>query len=497
MAEQLALVKTYDFETDQISVSLIGNTDGFDVAYQGWTPRVTPNKRTGLVSEAITLRVQGTSTDAIATSLQKLADMAEDAQRYFTGGARDYAVWFRVQMSGETKGRQSLVYELRHEAASSVFDVGLRSSYHWNKYTLGIDRAPWWEGTACETITAGTVNTCGGTWLFSGTVKGDLNARWAQVRITNMGTHAIFPQGQVWVGIKSSRYGPAGSFVPFWSLAGTIAYDSNRIIGFAYYTADATAKGGTSAVFEGGSVTAGPYLMAGIPLCAVTSSPSYYRGDYRVLLRARLSGTALYLMQLKTGWKLDYSWSSLSDPGYQVFPNAQSYPRVAIEYSTEDMLSKNAYTNRWHFYDMGEVTIPPTTHYRSQITLDDFSLLVYAEWISGTGDLYLDGLVLIPLDGFMYAGYSQIGEMSGTALYAVQSPDGVMQAATLAKVDTGYGTADTWGGMNTPSFRGGMVPGTAALMVVAAESYYQSLTTTNVAVEIKYFERWKEIRGND
>src|SRR5512139_2473849 len=112
MAEQLSLVKGYDFEADQGTVSLISNTDGFDVAYGGWTPNVTPD-RTGNVQEALTLRVQGTSTDAIATSLQKLADKSEEALRYQQNGSRDYAVWFRVQMNGETKGRQSLVHELR------------------------------------------------------------------------------------------------------------------------------------------------------------------------------------------------------------------------------------------------------------------------------------------------------------------------------------------------------------------------------------------------
>src|SRR5512139_726116 len=165
MAEQLSLVKGYDFEADQGTVSLISNTDGFDVAYQGWTPNVTPD-RTGKVQEALTLRVQGTSTDAIAASLQKLADKTEEVRKFFNDGVEDYAVWFRVQLNGETKGRQSLVHELQHEPASSVYDYALRQNYHWNQYTLGITRSPWWEGTAVGTVTASSVSMYGGTFSY-------------------------------------------------------------------------------------------------------------------------------------------------------------------------------------------------------------------------------------------------------------------------------------------------------------------------------------------
>lgn len=500
MAEQLLLVKTYDFESDQGTVDLFNRAvHGFEPAYGGWTPETRLNKRSGNVEEAITLRVQGTSTDDIATKLQRLAEKSEEVDRYFLNGARDYAVWFRVQQYGESKARQSLVYELRHEPASSVYDVSLRSAYHWNKYTLGMSRAPWWEGTACGTITGATVNTCGGTLLYSGTVNGDLDGRWAQVKLTNMGTvHAIFPSGRAWLGYKSSRYGSAGSFVPFWSFAGTIAYPDNRITGYNVGTADSTAKGGTSIYYAGGTTVPGPLLMQGVTLSSVTASPSYYQGSYRVLVRARMEGTAQYLMQLQAGWRWDYYMTGVGDPGYQVFPNAVKFPRVSIEYSTSDSTSRNYFTNNWHFYDVGEVNIPPFTHMRSQATLADFALLLYAEWISGTGDLWMDGFVLIPLDGFMQAEYTQNTDLLfGTALYAVQSPDGILQAATLGSVDTGYGTVATWMGANVPIFRGGMTPGTAGMFVLAADSYLKSMTTTNLALEIKYFERWQSMRGNE
>lgn len=71
MTEKLELVKGYDFVADSGTVSLLSGTDGFDVAYRGWTPSGKV-ERDGIIREAITLRVDGTSTNAIATSLQKL-----------------------------------------------------------------------------------------------------------------------------------------------------------------------------------------------------------------------------------------------------------------------------------------------------------------------------------------------------------------------------------------------------------------------------------------
>ena len=503
MAEQLALVKTYDFESDQSSVTLLWGTHGFEPAYGGWTPEVAPSRaRNEFVSEAITVRINRASTDGIATSLQLLADKAVEAQRYFENGARDYAVWFRVQFDGESKGRQSLVKEVRHEPASSVFDKALRASYHWNKYIVGIDRYPWWEGTACGTITGATVNTVGGTISF-GTINGDLNGRIAQLKVTNMGTHAIWPAGQVWIGVKSNRYGTvAGTFQSFWSFKGTCLNTDFRLDGGNLSTADATAKGGTARLLSitgAGTSLNTPYFMGGISLAAVTNKPEIHKGDYRVLLRAKTDGTAQFLVRLKTGWLYDWYYN---DPGEQPvdteYPNAKAYPRVSIEYPGTDPF--HAYGNAWHLYELGDVTIPPSTHIRGQQGSPDlFSLLLYAERISGTKALWIDGFVLIPKEGFVYAGninqYTTQG--GGTSLFAVQSPDGVLQAEVMEQADTGYGTIPSWTNVSAPVFVGGMPTGTGGIIIVAADSKTKSLINTNVAVEIKYFERWKEMRGND
>jgi len=496
MAEQLSLVKGYDFEADQGTVVLIGGTaDGFDVAYQGWTPNTTPDKK-GVIQEALTLRVQGTSTDNIATSLQKLADKAEETQRYFANGARDYAVWFRVQLKDETKGRQSLVYAIQHEPASSVYDYALRQAYHWNKYTLGITRASWWEGTACGTITIGTVELVGGTSVFSGTIHGDLDGRWAQVKIskteaTDSGS-AIFPYGKAWIGYKSSAYGNAGSFVSYWSI--TNPASTAHIVtlgGMGTATADALAKSGTALVITQAASAGYLRFTRGLQLRAVTTDTSVLRGDHMVLARARINGagTTTWLMRMQAGWKDDYEVYAIGDTGKTYYPHAITYPRVSIMYNESNT------NNQYKYYEMGKVTFPPSKIFKSQYDLDTYALLLSTQCVEGTANLHVDGFVLIPMDGYVYVGADkEMGTYGTVVTYAVNSPDGVQDAVSTQSIG---GTAHPYG-MNMPVFAGGMPPGTAGAFFVAAQSneYGGSINNT-LAIEIKYFERWKEARGND
>lgn len=490
MAEQLALVKTYDFESDQGTVSLLSNTDGFDVAYQGWAPNVTP-ARGEFVNQAITLRVQGTSTDHIATNLQKLADKAEECRLYYANGARDYAVWFRVQFYGETKGRQTLVKEIQHEPASSVYDVALRNAYHWNKYTLGISHHPWWEGTANGSITASSVNAIGGTATVATVIKGDLPARMAQVKITS-NTGTIFPYGRAWLGVKSSLYSPAGSAITYWSFASPAdtayrfrAAGTEAIFG----TADSTAQAGSAMVIPYGLTSDAIYAdFIGLGVGAVTTTPSRLYGKYLVLLRAKLPGTASeWMVRLQTGWMNDYSQAG----AVLKLPRTKVYPRVYV-----NSLSTS---NIWKMYELGEVQIPENTTFKSQLDHKKYTLFLNAQSISGSVNLWVDGFVLIPTDGG-FCKVSTDNPASGTAFNSsgtawvlnANSPDGRSEAISYTVV----GGATAIYSSNDPVVQGGLYPGTVCIYA-ACESNEQSLKTQSMQVEIKFYERWKEIRGND
>ena len=506
MAEQLLLVRTYDFEADQDSVNLLTRSvDGFEPAYQGWIPNLTPD-RNGRVKEALTVRVNGASTDALATSLQKLADKAEQTRRFYADGIEDYAVWLRVQTSGETKGRQSLVYEVRHEPASSVFDASLRASYHWNKYTIGIDRAPWWEGTAAGTITASSVSMYGGTFSY-GTINGDLAARMARVRMEPLtiavpqGTAAIWPYGQFWLGFRSNRYSSTPSAWVSWR---------NAVSPGAEVT-DTYAVGGTAirSAYHNGTVDfTDNYLISTETMDTMTGgTPEHMFGSFLVLARAKAAyvGTADFYegtSSLNFYLHMVAGFSQDSNTSLGVYRNARHYPRVAASVRIEGTTNNADY----YFYELGEVTFPPPGRKNSTTDWGAFSIYILADPPSnmsdfaGTAYLYLDGMAFIPTEGLYWGGRDASGlydapstNVAGgsVAYYGYNGPDDRSNA-----IVAGTGLPSYTYGANQPYYKGG-IPIGSGIGVLAANALMSSGTAWKANIELRTVERWQFLRGND
>jgi hypothetical protein len=502
MAEQLMLVRTYDFETDQGTVDLLTRTvHGFEPAYQGWTPNVTPNKRSGLVEEAITLRVNSTSTDAIATSLQRLADAARWNDNYHSGGVENYAVWFRVQQYGETKGRQSLVYEVRHEPASSVFDASLRTSYHWNKYTVGITRAPWWEGTAAGTITASSVSMYGGTFSF-GTIYGDINARIAKLEV-NGGNGTLWPYGQFWLGFRSTRYSSTPTAWQPWYFSTYKATGS--------LTADTYAMGGTSIRYThtyGGTTFTDNELITNVRMGSVTAgTPAHMYGNFLVLARAKVkydstadwtlgSSEANFLMHMHTYYSGD------SDEGV----SARSYPRVAVGKSNSTTAGTSETADTYRFYELGEVQFPPPGKSLG-INWSNFEIEIQADppdmtGLAGTATLCFNGLAFIPTEGLywggrdepVYTGVTPAKYGGSVAYYGFNGPDDKNSALVA-----GTSTATSIYGIQEPNYRDGIPIGTGIAVFAAAPLTDQVTAGTawKANIVLRTVERWQSLRGNE
>lgn len=500
MTEKLEFVKGYDFQSDQGTVSLLDYTDGFNVAYEGWVPRNRAD-RDGRVRETITVRVEGTSTNDLIANLQKLAEKAEETKRYFSHDAKEYAIWFRAQMEGESNTRQSLIYDIQHQAASSIYDYSVRQRYHLNDYVIGIERAPWWEDLTPGTI-SGTPNASGSAFTF-GTIQGDLPARIAEVKIDNVGTTSTWwtwPFGRAWVGFKTERYAPAGSFVPYWSLGAPpdpYAGDdmSGIITGDDTVATDTTTIGGTRVVFEYFSGNAGlQRFVRGLVTSAVTTKSDHLWGDYLVLLRARLSTYGTVLVQMKTAFDYDSYLESEIDTGSRIFPNARVYPQVPITATLTN------YGTAWHFYELGRISIPPSSHSYSQQDIRRWGMMLYAKNEGGTPHLYLDGFVLVPLEGFVFVGapgatYKGANAQTANA-FLVNSPEGIVQAYSQG----GNLGIPTWNEAVVIAnlsclVEGGVPVGSGGEIYVVADNNFGHLKNAKSAVTIKYYERWKEARG--
>ncbi len=502
MAEQLQLVKTYDFETVQGTVDLLNRAvHGFEPAYQGWTPKVTADKK-GQINEAITLRVNGASTDAIATNLQRLADMSRWTDQFHRDGVEDYAVWFRVQMSGETKGRQSLVYEVRHEPASSVFDVSLRASYHWNKYTLGITRAPWWEGTAAGTVTASSVSMYGGTFSY-GTALGDMPARLARVSVSS-GNGTLWPYGKFWLGFRSDRYSSTPTAWKSWYFS---TYKATGSV-----VADAYAVGGSSIRYNhyyGGTTFTDNELITNARMGSITAgTPAHMYGSFLVLARAKVKydstadwtlGTseANFLMHMHT------FYSSDSDEGI----SARSYPRVAVGKSNRTNAGTTETADTYQLYELGEVQFPPPGR-KADINWSNFEIEIQADpptmaGLAGTATLCFNGLIFIPTEGLYWGGreapeYSTSyvpSKYGGSVSYiGFNGPDD-RNSALIA----GTSTSPSIYGVQEPRYREGVPVGSGIAVFAASPTTDQTTAGTawTANIQIRTFERWQSLRGNE
>jgi hypothetical protein len=178
-----------------------------------------------------------------------------------------------------------------------------------------------------------------------------------------------------WLGIRRAYLG-FSNFTPEWDLP---------YAGTGTNTADATAIGGNYLLFN----------MTGSPSYArkttthlrdITANCLHWIGTYRLLLRQRLSAANMSVsIQAKTGYKN----GNVDIPG----------PLTSI--------SSDAAATNWNLVDLGQITIPPGD-YRGMIsanpittpTLADavgrFKIEIWAELTSGSGDLHLDALYLVP-----------------------------------------------------------------------------------------------------
>lgn len=178
-----------------------------------------------------------------------------------------------------------------------------------------------------------------------------------------------------WLGIRRAYLGFA-NFNPEWDLP---------YKGSGTNTADATAVGGNYLLFN---LAAAPAyaLRTYTYLNDNTSSGRHWLGTYRLLLRQRLSAAN---MSVSVQAKVGYKGGSVDVPG----------PLTSI--------SSDAASTNWNLVDLGQITIPPGD-YRGMISqnpltppaLDEavgrFKVEIWAELTSGSGNLHLDALYLVP-----------------------------------------------------------------------------------------------------
>lgn len=472
MTVQLKLVRLNDFVADIDSVDLLAS--GYLLAANGYQPVVAPIGAKS-VYETITLELQGSSTDDLASMVQDIDEKIRQVQWWIDNpGVERYQVWLRVQVDEESSPRQAQIISIQPADRVNVFSTVDTSEYHITEYQIGIERTPFWEHPypypSTTAITA--LSSCGGIAEMSETINGDVPARIAVMDPTPNGAAQF---GEYWIGFKSNRFGNPAKFEPVWSLSDSIYLDTDTSS-----TADATAVNGNKLVCTFGTdETLTQRTITRInEVVASSSEHADQRGSYAVLLRAKMSDTNSIACV-----RMLYSF-------------ADTLRILNPIYRARQTITSPINSGYWMLYPMGTAVIP-SMRLSPGIEISTAAICLQAERISGSGNLELDCLVLIPIDdgGVHVASAMNENVTNGFYLHVIQDADGAVR--TFASSSTYVDYPSTIEPMN---FTGLIANNSKPYIVVAGQKYVstssQSVFTDDIDITYTYIPRWRTLRGS-
>jgi hypothetical protein len=457
MAEQLKLVLRSDEGSDIDSIDLLGL-----VAHEGWSQQVAMNGEP--VDDVITLHIAAASDDHLATLIQKLDTFIRRGNRYQTNSLDKYGMWLRAQISGETNARQSYVIEARRNSVN-VLDTFMEKHTLAND-TLGLKRIGAWEDLTPTTYEVSSgLATLGGMAQFADAVGGDLDGRiYEAVFYGDDNGPAADYMDKVWFGLRSERYGNPANFVPVWE-----AESGTKLNGAANSTAkDASASPSGAGTNKSVNLPITSTLTLFWSRGITSISPSNYkdlRGRFLVLGRFCVSGAGTEArVRLGTG-----TGST---------PTLRTYSRALVT------------DTDWRLIELGQVDIPCNvrTIYEETVLLGQ-RFYLEAEKIAGSGSLYFDCLVLIPVDeGFICQSGGTVSAFNNYKTYVHQGPDGHSTAVSYSAGSGGH-TSNI-----DLTFSGGMPTG-KVYGVIAADYLAGQPRDELLGVKLSVLKRYTTFRG--
>lgn len=462
MAASIKLVYTSDFQADQDSLDLLNFAAGFELAENGWVPKVATGNQDSII-ETLTFYVSGLSQDAIASSLHTLEDWIKRVT-FSHDSVAPYQVWLRAQDTFESLPRQAMVLEMSgiildpHPALN--FDTrNNNGNYMVTQYVLTIRRTPFWEALLNQGTGVGTpgFKSCiGMNVVSSDPVYGDVPARM-------MSTYFHGDTGTTfqtfWAGLRTSRFGVLANFQSVWSLnlSSTLGADTST-------AADATAYNGNKITCTFSTVTTDA-IRSSTLLNDVTVNAIDQRGNFTVLVRAKTnSGSTSVNAYIK----------------YGILTGQIKRTPVTISGTS------------WKLYELGTVTMPFTN---SLITapIGNMGIFLYLQRLSVAGSIDIDCFVLIPIDeaSIKVKASSDITTDSEAAYIYIRA-DGqivsfVADFSTLTLRDSTQAVLNNW---STP------INNEAPLIVGAAMSSTASVLGDKFQLFSNAMPRYRNLRGN-
>lgn len=477
MACLLKLVRLTDFAADIDSVDLFGN--GIELADEGYHPAVAGIGETSVI-ESITLKIKGTSKNDLASIVQTLDAKIKEVQWWIEApGVERYQVWIRAQLDNESQPRQSQIISIQPSKGIRVYNPVEVQANYIGEYTITIERTPFWEMPyPYPTTTEKTsINTIGGTSVLAETINGDVPARIAKLSL-GPSSGAGF-QSEYYIGWRSERFGLPHKFEPVWSC------DDGYSFTDVTSTADASAYSGNMMVCDFSTTESLNWRVSWF-LSDVTAWPADQRGEYQVLLRARMSDNVSVARA-----RLAFSFGIKNGVPERAEPMNPTYrSRVVID-------GAKIYSTDWSLFELGTMSIPP---YRVDPTASfiSFAAEIDAERYSGSGNLHLDCIILIPsAEGYAHMKLDRVNleatDHCNLYQYADDTTFAVSDSNTTILNAVAPHSAIKWG----------LPPnGTAPYFFVAAQRYmapdkYRSLKNDTCDLIYTYIPRWRTLRGNE
>lgn len=442
---------------------------GLKLAEGGWIPQTMTDAQISAV-ETLTFRLEALDHDQIIDRAHVLDDWKRKVS-WFRDQTQRQAVWLKVRWRNESYTRRAFVYSLDYAIGDSPYQTFIQDDNVVPTLTLVIERGHWEsiEVTALTWDNGGSpINLSGGSlYLQSGggdwSVTGDIGAR--------LQGFEVFPSGiatirYLWAGWRSSRNGILANFQPLWSLYLSVYLLATA--GDTVITADATTINGASRLtvtFASTTAEAMRAFMRTLEL-GLPYMPDDQRGQFKVLLRAKMSDASTARVRLLYG------------------------TATASAFKTYKALNATLVSGTsWFLYDMGIIKLPPMAQ-RSDgllfdLIMDRVALAINAERVSGSGNLHLDALILIPYnDGFV----SLDASAAYTGLEVDTSPD----FAIIGLNDTDFASAQ-------PQPNNWLMPANdeAPLLVVAGQGATAHDKTVTAAIFAVVFRRWRTGRGSE
>lgn len=468
----LKLIYTQDNQaipTDTLDLLCFTGNVGFQIANNGWQPIIGRGK----TQEALTIHAKGDDQDEVIDYLNTVLKRWKNYVLWSQDYTQEHSVWLQAQWENETNIRQARILSFDFQISASPFGEFWQNA-NFTEATITFERLEWEQGPSYPSsifIPGGQSVIAGNLALPSGIVPGDVNGRILQMQMTG---NATFKAGTVWAAFRRNLHGDPSLFVPLWQCETAFIKSADTTI-----SADATASNGSrlTTTFSPATLERKFFVF----LEDITSNYNEQRGKFLVLYRAMCSDASTV-----ANVRVAFGTGGLSGNNFTTL--------ARVQVSTPFPLIKT-----WSLYELGVVSIPSERIPRFSPTVNNALLTRYfigldAERVSGSGNLYSDCFILLPVDeAFLKTDNQAVPLDSGNNWLTFQNE--------LNDVAGYVGTTTTANaGLEVEQRSWGIPPNisqTKMNLIITGDGDDVGVNSVLGDVQIVYIPRWTLARGNE